>query len=167
MLKTFQLRMRALRRGVGLSLQQLAERSGTSYQTLQAWETQKGHRRKDPKIKAAVVKVLTDDINEQFPENDAKINADTLEIWLDKGLGEVPLSREELDEYFSASKGGEKSDPGSSFAAAGKNKNKTFVDNEQVKDKLIRTLEENNQLLRDRLHDLEARLATLEGKGRA
>ena len=163
MLKTFQLRMRALRRGVGLSLQQLAERSGTSYQTLQAWETQKGHRRKDPKIKAAVVKALADDVNEQSPEKDTRINVDTLEIWLDKGVGEIPLSREDLEEYISAPKGGEKSDPGSDFAAGVKNK--TFVEDEKVKDKLIRTLEENNQLLRDRLHDLEARLAALEGKG--
>lgn len=165
MLKTFQLRMRALRRGVGLSLQQLAQRSGTSYQTLQAWETQKGHRRKDPKIKAAVVKALADDVNEKFPEMERKINPDTLEIWLDKGVGEVPLSREDLEEHISASKAGEKSDPRSGLVAGGKNKNKTFVDNDKVKDKLIRILEENNQLLRDRLHDLEARLAALEGKG--
>lgn len=156
--------MRALRRGVGLSLQQLAERSGTSYQTLQAWETQKGRRRKDPKIKAAVVKALTHDVNEQILEKEAKINADTLEIWLDKGLGEVPLSREDIEEYISASKGGEKNDPGSAFVVGGKNKKNSFVDNEKVKDKLIRTLEENNQLLRDRLHDLETRLAVLEEK---
>ncbi|MCH8207619.1 MAG: helix-turn-helix transcriptional regulator [Nitrospinae bacterium] len=165
MLKTFQLRMRALRRGVGLSLQQVAERSGTSYQTLQAWETQKGHRRKDPKIKAAVVKALADDINEKFPEKDRKINPDTLEIWLDKGVGEIPLSREDLEEYTSASKGGEQKLPQMDFSAEDKNQNRTFLDNEKVKDKLIRTLEENNQLLRDRLHDLEARLAALERKG--
>jgi len=77
----------------------------------------------------------------------------------------IPLSREDLEEYISAPKGGEKSDPGSDFVAGAKNKNKTFVEDEKVKDKLIRTLEENNQLLRDRLHDLEARLAALEGKG--
>lgn len=165
MLKTFQLRMRALRRGVGLSLQQLAERSGTSYQTLQAWETQKGHRRKDPKIKAAVVKALADDINEKFPEKDRKINPDTLEIWLDKGVGEVPLSREELEEYISASIEGEKKLPKIDFSDGGKNQNGSITENEKLKDKLIRVLEENNQLLRDRIQDLEARLAALERKG--
>jgi len=91
-------------------------------------------------------------------------NLGSKNIWLDKGVGEVPLSREDLEEYVSASKGGEQKLPQMDFSAGGKNKNRTFLDNEKVKDKLIRTLEENNQLLRDRLHDLEARLAALEEK---
>lgn len=67
MLDKFRIRQMAIRKGLGLTLKELAARARTSYKTAVSWESKESPRRKDPDILLNICDVFREELVKQFP----------------------------------------------------------------------------------------------------
>jgi transcriptional regulator with XRE-family HTH domain len=87
MLDKFRIRQMAIRKGLGLTLKELAERAKTSYKTAVSWESKASPRRKDPDILLNICDVFREELVKQFPG----FNFQQTEVkkYLENGTGDL------------------------------------------------------------------------------
>ncbi len=87
MLDRFRIRQMAIRKGLGLTLKELAERAKTSYKTAVSWESKASPRRKDPDILLSVCDVFREELVKQFPGFD--FQQEEVKKYLENGTGDL------------------------------------------------------------------------------
>ena len=83
----FRIRQMAIRKGLGLTLKTLAERSKTSYKTAVSWESKESPRRKDPDILLNICDVFREELVKQFPGFD--FQRTEVKRYLEEGTGNL------------------------------------------------------------------------------
>lgn len=87
MLDKFRIRQMAIRKGLGLTLKELAARARTSYKTAVSWESKESPRRKDPDILLNICDVFREELVKQFPGYDFKQTE--VKNYLETGTGDL------------------------------------------------------------------------------
>lgn len=77
----------AMRKGLGLTLKELAARAKTSYKTAVAWESEESPRRKDPDILLNICDVFQEELGKKFP--DYQFNKAEVKKYLEEGTGDL------------------------------------------------------------------------------
>ena len=77
----------AMRKGLGLTLKELAARAKTSYKTAVAWESEESPRRKDPDILLNICDVFQEELGKKFP--DYQFNKAEVKKYLEDGTGDL------------------------------------------------------------------------------
>jgi transcriptional regulator with XRE-family HTH domain len=86
-LDKFRIRQMAIRKGLGLTLKELAARAKTSYKTAVSWESKESPRRKDPDILLNICDVFREELVKQFPGYDFK--QAEVKNYLENGTGDL------------------------------------------------------------------------------
>jgi transcriptional regulator with XRE-family HTH domain len=87
MLDKFRIRQMAIRKGLGLTLKELAARAKTSYKTAVSWESKESPRRKDPDILLNICNVFREELVKQFPGFD--FQQAEVKKYLENGVGDL------------------------------------------------------------------------------
>ncbi len=87
MLDKFRIRQMAIRKGLGLTLKELAVRARTSYKTAVSWESKGSPKRKDPDILLNICDVFREELVKQFPGFD--FQQAEVKNYLEKGTGDL------------------------------------------------------------------------------
>lgn len=87
MLDKFRIRQMAIRKGLGLTLKELATRAKTSYKTAVSWESKESPRRKDPDILLNICDVFREELVKQFPGFD--FQRTEIKKYLENGTGSL------------------------------------------------------------------------------
>jgi transcriptional regulator with XRE-family HTH domain len=87
MFDKFRIRQMAMRKGLGLTLKELAVRAKTSYKTAVSWESEESPRRKDPDILLNICDVFQEELGKKFPEY--KFKKTEVKKYLEEGRGDL------------------------------------------------------------------------------
>ena len=87
MLDKFRIRQMAMRKGLGLTLKDLASRANTSYKTAVSWESEESPKRKDPEILLNICNVFQEELGKKFPDH--KFNKVEVKKYLEEGTGDL------------------------------------------------------------------------------
>ena len=87
MFDKFRIRQMAMRKGLGLTLKDLAARANTSYKTAVSWESEESPKRKDPEILLSICDVFQEELGKKFPDH--QFNKTEVKKYLEEGTGDL------------------------------------------------------------------------------
>lgn len=87
MFDKFRIRQMAMRKGLGLTLKDLAARANTSYKTAVSWESEESPKRKDPEILLSICDVFQEELGKKFPDH--QFNKAEVKKYLEEGTGDL------------------------------------------------------------------------------
>jgi len=113
MLDKFRIRQMVMRKGLGLTLKDLAARANTSYKTAVSWESEESPKRKDTGILLSICDVFQEELGKKFPDH--QFNKAEVKKYLEEGTGDLgpagQLLFEQPTHYGNKSKESETQNP--------------------------------------------------------